>query len=861
MILIKINNSAITTCLLLSAINLNTVLVSAECNIEGEPELNLEADNELNLEVDNEFNETSKFYPEIEIIDLNKKNSTSNNIENVRKKFKQFYIYGPMSNPTIDLSDSNSLIKTHSQANNILRTSKDGKKTDRQLFLDAWNSLSNKEKASKEMKQIDTSYKNIISITNAAKSVLKFYEDVKENKDTFIKDSSKANKLNSKSNKALGARGKAYDDYIKATKIESKASSKRVKYLNEKYLDTVYFLNVSKYIVEKNRDKAITEMSKIKDKTLKTSASNAIEVSFVNAKQEAVINKFKQFYLYGPMSNPTIDLSDKNSLIKKYSQVEGLLKTTDEDGVIYDRQKFLDAYNKLSKSEKEHPKMKEIKAEFDKMITILEAAKSVLKFYEDVKGNAKDLIANPTKSNELNSTENLKLGARGRAYNDYMNATKVEPSKNSKRMSYLNQKYCDTLYFLSIPKYIKAKNSDKALELVDKIDDSTLKKVAIDAIYDAKDSNFEITPNSPTFKNNMMNRPSYNENTKHYYLIRSYLEELDSRGGGTLTLKGGTYNISNVLYVPSNTTIILDGATLKKINNTGGSSLVPSKSIFQLISPSNKSDGVKFGEYDGEHNIKIIGKNKATIDLNFIPDSLGIIIGHNNNIEVTGINFINMNGGHFIELDASKDVTIKSNVFKGSVAYGNLSKEAINIDTPDKLTEGWDSTWTKYDKTPNFNIFIENNLFSNLDRAIGTHKYSQGKYHTNIYIRNNTIEKTRSDSIRIMNWKDTVIENNIIRDINSTKSNVRGILASGAINPTIKKNTFINMPRAMQFSPTKNNGAGSGYEITYNDLNWRNKNDLADNTIKNVGEDFIRVNEEYDIFTNPERIYFFVNPL
>ena len=73
MILIKINNSAITTCLLLSAINLNTVLVSAECNIEGEPELNLEADNELNLEVDNEFNETSKFYPEIEIIDLNKK--------------------------------------------------------------------------------------------------------------------------------------------------------------------------------------------------------------------------------------------------------------------------------------------------------------------------------------------------------------------------------------------------------------------------------------------------------------------------------------------------------------------------------------------------------------------------------------------------------------------------------------------------------------------------------------------------------------------------------------------------------------------------------------------------------------------
>lgn len=851
MILIKINNSIIATCLLLGTINLNTVIVLAEGNIEEQV---------LNLETDNEFNEINNFYPEIETINLNEKSRKSNNVENVRKKFKQFYIYGPMSNPTIDLSDKNSLIKTYSQANNILSTRKDGKKTDRQLFLDAWNSLTNKEKTSKEMKQIDTSYKNIISITTSAKSVFKFYEDVKKNKDIFIKDSSKANKLNSKSNKALGARGKAYDDYIKATKIESKTSSKRVNYINEKYLDTVYFLNVSKYIGQKDHNKAITEMSKIKDKTLKTSANNAIEESFLNKKQEAVINKFKQFYLYGPMSNPTIDLSDKNSLIKKYSQVEGLLKTT-EDGVIYDRQKFLDAYNNLSESEKNHPKMKEIKVEYDKMITILEAAKSVLKFYEDVKDNAKDLIVNPTKSNELNSKENLNFGARGRAYNDYINATKVEPSKNSKRMAYLNQKYCDTLYFLSIPKYIQSKNSEKALELVDKIDDSTLKKVAIDAIYDAKDNNFEITPNSPTFKNNMINRPSYNENTKHYYLIRSYLEELDSRGGGTLTLKAGTYNISNALYVPSNTTIILDGATLKKIDKTGVSSLVPSKSIFQLISPSHKSEGVKFGEYNGEHNIKIIGKNKATIDLSFIPDSLGIVIGHNSNIEVTGINFINMNGGHFIELDASKDVTIKSNVFKGSVAYGNLSKEAINIDTPDKLTNGWDSTWTKYDKTPNFNISIENNLFSNLDRAIGTHKYSQGKYHTNIYIRNNTIEKTRSDSIRIMNWKNTIIENNIIRDIDSTKSNVRGILASGAINPTIKKNTFINMPRAMQFFPTKNSGAGSEYEITYNDLNWMNKNDLADNTIKNVGEDFIRVNDVYDVFTNPEKIYFFVNPL
>lgn len=576
--------------------------------------------------------------------------------------------------------------------------------------------------------------------------------------------------------------------------------------------------------------------------------------SRIKSNKENVIKKFKQFYIYGPMSNPTIDLSDNSSLIKTYSQANNILKYINKNKKT-DRQIFLDTWNLLSNKEKKSKEMTNIYTSYKKIISVTNAAKSVLKFYEDVKNNSKELITNTKKSNELNSKSNLDLGARGRAYNDYIKATNVESSKISKRLSYLNQKYCDTLYFLSIPKYIESNNIDKSLEIVSKISDKNLKKVAIDEIYDSQDGNFEITPDSPTFKNNMINRKSYNENTKHYYLIRSYLEGLDSRGGGTLTLKSGTYNICNVLYVPSNTTIILDGATLKKSNYTGTSLLTPSKSIFQLISPSNKSQGVKFGQYNGEKNIKIIGKNNATIDLNFIKDSLGIIIGHNTNIEISGVNFTNMNGGHFIELDASKDVIIKSNIFKDSIPYGNLTKEAINLDTPDKLTEGWNSSWTEYDRTPNNNVFIDNNLFSNLDRAIGTHKYSEGKYHTNIYITNNTIEKTRSDSIRIMNWKDFTIEENTIKNINSTKSNVRGILASGAINPFINNNLFINMPRAMQFFPDKNNNTGSEYEITYNNLSLENKYNLSNNLIENVGEDFIRINQEYGIFTNPEKIY------
>jgi hypothetical protein len=66
---------------------------------------------------------------------------------------------------------------------------------------------------------------------------------------------------------------------------------------------------------------------------------------------------------------------------------------------------------------------------------------------------------------------------------------------------------------------------------------------------------FSITPSSPTYKNVMTNYSTYNKYTKQYYVLRSYLEELEKRGGGTLILNSGTYTILNTLYVPSNVTI------------------------------------------------------------------------------------------------------------------------------------------------------------------------------------------------------------------------------------------------------------------------------------------------------------------
>ena len=54
---------------------------------------------------------------------------------------------------------------------------------------------------------------------------------------------------------------------------------------------------------------------------------------------------------------------------------------------------------------------------------------------------------------------------------------------------------------------------------------------------------YTISPNSAVYKGNYKNASAYNSTTKQYFLIRSYLEMLEKKGGGKLILKKCTYKI------------------------------------------------------------------------------------------------------------------------------------------------------------------------------------------------------------------------------------------------------------------------------------------------------------------------------
>lgn len=375
---------------------------------------------------------------------------------------------------------------------------------------------------------------------------------------------------------------------------------------------------------------------------------------------------------------------------------------------------------------------------------------------------------------------------------------------------------------------------------------------------------YTITPESAPLKESGYDKSyAYNKNTKNYFTIRSYMEKFERDGKGTLVLKKGTYTMTHTIFVPSNVTIIFeDGVKIEKMGNSGVASMPASITIFQLIKPSNVDRKGVYSKHDGEKNIHFVGKGNVTINLKNLKYGIAIVMGHNQNVTVDNITFMNMNTGHFIEMDASKNVAVTNCTFKNAKKGSDYVKEAINIDTPDKETGGFNNVWTSYDKTPNEDVLIENCKFTNLGRAVGTHKYSaNGKkqvYHTNITLRGNIISNMKWDSpIRIMNWKDSTVENNKIKNvIQDGKTNSRGILVSGAYNVSIKNNTISKTDRPIQCIAWKNIGTASQYPITYNHFTKQNLTDFSTNIGSDLfsGEYFVRINEEYNVYTNAIQI-------
>ncbi|MBO4762706.1 MAG: Ig-like domain-containing protein, partial [Lachnospiraceae bacterium] len=404
-------------------------------------------------------------------------------------------------------------------------------------------------------------------------------------------------------------------------------------------------------------------------------------------------------------------------------------------------------------------------------------------------------------------------------------------------------------------------------------------------IYEGTGTIFVVHPDSKPYLNRYVTRGDYNEYTSCYFLLRSYLERLETVGGGMLVLKKGTYPVIATLCVPSNTTILFeDGAVIRKIDNTDTRAVTATTSLFQCVSATHTS--YPFKGYGGEHDISFIGEGRSGIDLAGVKCT-AIMMCHNKNVRISGLYFKNVNGLHFIELDASRDVDIRYNWFTGYTATSSGHKEAINIDTPDRNTGGFVQGWTSYDRTPNKNIFITDNVFKDLEVGVGTHRYSQAEkkeskaatgsteqdgetaeveepapqmYHTGINILRNSFFNITTYGVRLMNWKNAVVRDNSFEETegfitgatvydeegNATLPKLIGIYINGAVNPIVTGNYFSGFETVINACPWKNSkiksnpsiDGGSAYDITYNEftdktINYFRKN-KADDCINSI---------------------------
>lgn len=317
---------------------------------------------------------------------------------------------------------------------------------------------------------------------------------------------------------------------------------------------------------------------------------------------------------------------------------------------------------------------------------------------------------------------------------------------------------------------------------------------------DKSDNNLYLRPETRPYRERYTDEDTYRGNTKGYYQLRSYMEQLEYCGGGTLTLKKGTYYISNAVCIPSNVKIVFeDGVVIKKTKAIYQTELDNHKVIFIFVSPSKEKKKESVSGYGGTHDVTMTGIGNVVIDCNNKLPGRGMDMGHCRNIVIENLTFHNQYGSHYIELNSSQNVIVRNcNFWKFRDYKGDTYKEAINIDGTDYAVNGFNHVWSKHDKTVCQNIEITNCKFTDLGTAIGSHTYvaNQGQqcYHTNIRITNNVFFGSTNCAIRAMNWKNVLIVDNSFRDIgiqNGAKN--FSIFMGGVIDATVTRNAFANV--------------------------------------------------------------------
>ena len=216
----------------------------------------------------------------------------------------------------------------------------------------------------------------------------------------------------------------------------------------------------------------------------------------------------------------------------------------------------------------------------------------------------------------------------------------------------------------------------------------------------------------------------------------------------TVEVEQGEYELSNTLKIFSNTQLKLKKVTLTRTEDSGSNMI--------RIGNSDDVDSGATG-YGAYKNIIIQG---GTFDGGGTQNTI-LKAAHATNFTIQSSNFRNVNNSHIMEIAGINGFAVKGCTFKNQhMDSEKIGYEAIQLDI---LKEGH-IYGCRSEALPMNNVRIENCVFDDCPRGIGTHTAIYNKPFNGILIKSNRFTNLGSAAIQGMNWKNVNIVGNSIEN-------------------------------------------------------------------------------------------------
>lgn len=233
-----------------------------------------------------------------------------------------------------------------------------------------------------------------------------------------------------------------------------------------------------------------------------------------------------------------------------------------------------------------------------------------------------------------------------------------------------------------------------------------------------------------------------------------------------VVVEEGTYTIKKGLKIFSNTTLCLNGVTLKR----------DSKSRINIICTGETNSSVNKGDtgYDANVNIRIEG---GVLDGGATSNTM-IKVGHARNFVMDGMRLQNIKNAHMMEVAGVDGFTVHNCTFQKQIMdVGEVGYEAIQLD----ILQSHHIYGYRSEPLNNRNVLISGCYFENCPRAVGAHTQIYNYPADTITIQNSKFNNIKNVAIHALGWK----------------------------NCTIKNNTFTSMPRAIEYYSLHSDSMGA----------------------------------------------------